>query len=123
MTKNRQGNRPDRRILPAGTLSVEALRHMAETARYGGAAYHKLRPGDYGFDPPVSPRPSKAVCDDKRIVLRDEAETLLRQGIRKGMISRPAPGQLPKYVWTVDGNGDVYEAKTKPGQETVYHGY
>ena len=39
------------------------------------------------------------------------------------MISRVESGQLPKYIWAVDEFDEVYEAKTKPGQETDYHGY
>jgi hypothetical protein len=123
MTKSRQGTSPGRRILPANTLSDEELRRIAQATSYSATPYHKLHPGDYGFDPPVSPRPSESPCDDKRIVLRSEAAALLAQGIRKGMISRPRPGGLPKYVWAVDENGDVYEAKTKPEQKTHYHGY
>ncbi len=40
-----------------------------------------------------------------------------------GMTSPFPQGSVPKYVWAVDEHGEPYEAKTKPGQETVYHGY
>ena len=83
---------------------------------------HKLRPGDYGFVPPVNPRPTKSPCDELRPVLRAEAERLFRQGIAAGMISPPGRGGVPKYVWAVDAAGEVYEAKTKP-PDTSYHGY
>lgn len=39
-----------------------------------------------------------------------------------GMVSRLGPGGVPKYVWAVDADREVYEAKTKP-PDTVYHGY
>ena len=91
--------------------------------RYAGSGHHKLRPGNYGFVPPSNPRPSKSACDDLRPVGRDEAEDLFREGIRHGMVSRfPADG-VPKYVWAVDKDGEVYEAKTRPERETEYHGY
>jgi hypothetical protein len=122
MTK-RQSNRPDRRILPANALDPAEVKRIALDARYGGSAIHKLHPGNYGFHPPTNPRPSKPLCDDRRPIPDTEAATLMREGIRKGMISQTEPGQLPKYVWAVDEWGEVYEAKTKPGQETLYHGY
>ena len=119
----RQSNRPDRRLCPAGLLNTAELARIAATARYTGSANHKLHAGDYGFVPPSNPRASKSVCDDKRTILKAEARALFLEGIRRGMISRVESGQLPKYIWAVDEFDEVYEAKTKPGQETDYHGY
>jgi hypothetical protein len=90
--------------------------------RYEGIPHHKLHPGDYGFVPPVNPRPSKSPCDELRPLLRREAARLFRRGLMVGMVSRLGPDGVPKYVWAVDGDGEVYEAKTKP-PHTVYHGY
>ncbi len=39
------------------------------------------------------------------------------------MVSSIGVSGIPKYVWAVDANGEVYEAKAKPGLETSYHGY
>jgi len=119
----RQSNRPDRRICPIGLLTTAELLRIAATARYVGSPNHKLRAGDYGFVPPSNPRASKSLCDDKRALLKSEARDLMMEGIRRGMISRVEPGQFPKYIWAVDNSGEVFEAKTKPGQETDYHGY
>jgi hypothetical protein len=119
----RQSNRPDRRIVPFDTLNTDELARIASEAQYGGSSYHKLHPGDYGFVPPSNPRPSKSPCDDRRPILKQEAAKLLLDGIQRGMVSRFGPGQLPKYIWAVDGDGEVYEAKTRPGQENAYHGY
>lgn len=119
----RQSNRPDRRLVPVNSYTAAALGELAKSISYGGSANHKLHPGDYNFNPPSNPRASKAVCDDLRPVRKAEAARLFRQGVLCGMISTFAPGANPKYVWTVDTNGEVYEAKAKPRQETVYHGY
>lgn len=119
----RQGNRPDRRIEARDAFSDSILQNIAARMRYEGSGHHKLRPGDYHFSPPTSPRPSKSVCDDLRTVLLAEASQLFRTGIAKGMISKPGPDGLPKYVWAVDADGQAYEAKqggTRPGD---YHGY
>jgi hypothetical protein len=119
----RQSNRKDRRIASVETLTKAELDRVIETARYVGINIHKLHPGDYGFVPPVNPRPTKGVCDDLRIILMKEAAELMRDGIRRGMVSQFEPDQLPKYIWAIDGDGEVYEAKTKPGQDRDYHGY
>jgi hypothetical protein len=119
----RQSNRPDRRIAPAAASTQLDRDRIKASTKYVGMATHKRHPGDYGFNPPVSPRPSKSLCDDVRTILRNEATRLFHQGIAKGMVSKYVPGGLPKYIWSVDGDGYVYEAKAKPDQEAVYHGY
>jgi len=53
----------------------------------------------------------------------EEARRLFETGISRGMISEPDKNGIPKYVWALDGNGEVYEAKTAPGQNEPYHGY
>lgn len=39
------------------------------------------------------------------------------------MVSAFPDGGVPKYVWSVDDEGEVYEAKTRPEHEVAYHGY
>jgi len=58
---------------------------------------------------------------DKPIKLSD-AKSLLEAGIRAGMVSDLSDG-LPKYIWSVDVDGVVYEAKTDPNGHGSYHGY
>jgi hypothetical protein len=120
--RKREGNRPDRRLIAQGTVSAQALFDLAKRLRYEGSGLHKLRPGDYGFVPSINPRPTKSVCDDLRSILLAEAKQLLRKGILSEMVSKFDPGGSPKYVWVVDSDGEVYEAKTKPS-DVVYHGY
>lgn len=119
----RESNRPDRRFLASDQTSSADRDTIKGRVTYGGSAIHKLHPGNYGFEPPQNPRPSKSPCDLKRTVLLEEAETLLSDGIDRGMFSRPTESGLPKYIWSVDEDGEVYEAKAKSDQETVYHGY
>ena len=72
--------------------------------------------------PPTSPRPNKFLCDGKRIVKKEEAEKLFLQGLSRGMVSHYAENSFPKYVWAVDRDGKVYEAKVgEDGRR--YHGY
>jgi hypothetical protein len=113
---------PDRRIAPTGRISATDLGALANRLTYGGSSYHKLRANDYGLTPPSSPRPHKSPCDDVRDVPKAEARRLLREGLRRGMVSALARGGVPKYVWAVARDGLVFEAKTHP-PDTVYHGY
>jgi hypothetical protein len=87
---------------------------------YAGSGLHKLHPGDYGFHPAVNPRPWKSVCDGKRPILKAEASEMLREGALRGFFSDFTDDGKPKYVWAVDGDGEVYEAKI---DRDGYHGY
>ena len=118
----RQGNNPKRRIIPRDALDPEDLGHLAGEARYVGSAHHKSKLADYGFTPPANPRPNKSLCDGRRIVRKGEAEKLFLQGLSRGMVSRYPKNGFPKYVWAVDQDGEVYEAKVgEDGRR--YHGY
>lgn len=116
----RQGNSPKRRIVAANSIANDALEALATRLVYAGSANHKRHPGDYGFHPPSNPRPWKSVCDARRPLLLAEAKDLLVSGVLKGMISSPDADGVPKYVWSVDGDGVPYESKIGNGG---YHGY
>lgn len=118
----RQGNNPKRRIVLRGTLDSKDLHHLASEVFYLGSPHHKRNPADYGFQPPVSPRPHKPLCDVKRVVKQEEAETFFRESINRGLVSTHSESRFPKYVWAVDGNGEAYEAKLGHDGHS-YHGY
>jgi hypothetical protein len=120
MTRARQGNNPKRRIAPPDCLDIVARQALADRLVYVGSGHHKRRPADYGFQPPVSPRPWKSVCDGRRVIPKDEAILLFRTGIVNGMFSNLSDDRTPKYVWAVDAEGEAYEAKI--GSDG-YHGY
>jgi hypothetical protein len=120
MTYRRQGNDPKRRIAAPDRLDPQKRHALASRLTYVGSGHHKLRPGNYGFQPPVNPRPWKSVCDGRRPISKEEAAALLRAGIANGMFSNFADNGTPKYVWAVDAEGEVYEAKL--GSDG-YHGY
>ncbi|MBV8055694.1 MAG: hypothetical protein JOZ29_00500 [Deltaproteobacteria bacterium] len=120
--KARQGSDPKRRIAPSGRLDPAGRERLAAKLTYVGSALHKTKPGDYGFLPPVNPRPWKSICDGVRVVLLPEARDLFRRGILSGMFSNFPEDGAPKYVWAVDGEGEAYEAKISPGTYD-YKGY
>lgn len=47
---------------------------------------------------------------------------MFRRGILMGMFSSFPRDGIPKYVWSVDDTGEVYEAKLSPGTSD-YKGY
>ena len=51
------------------------------------------------------------------------AKAMLCKGILYGMFSDFFFGEHPKFVWCVDSDGEVYEAKTDGVTPGVYHGY
>ena len=120
MPRTQQPNNPKRRIAPPGQLSAAEQADLLARARYVGSALHKHKAADYGFHPPGNPRPHKSLCDDLRIIRRQEAAQLMANGIRLGMISACPAGQLPKFIWSVDQDGEAYEAKI---DRNGYHGY
>jgi hypothetical protein len=121
-TSKRKGSDPRRRLAVADKFGAEARDALAQRLVYVGSALHKSKPGDYGFRPPVNPRPWKSICDGLRVVLLAEARDLLRRGILRGMFSDVSADEIPKYVWTVDPDGEAYEIKIIPGTNE-YKGY
>jgi hypothetical protein len=116
---------PKRKLLtPAQAQArAEELGGLAERARYGGNPEHKKNPGDFGLTPPADPRQGKSLCDVAKLFKREEAEMLLRDGLRRGLVSDRMDGEWPKNVWSVTSDGFAMEAQIEnPGLGT-YHGY
>ena len=120
--RERSGHDPKRRIAAVGRLDPPGCEALAARLSYTGSALHKTKPGDYGFQPPVNPRPWKSICDGLRVILLPEAQSLFKRGIQLGMFSDFPEGGSPKYVWCVDDQGEAYEAKVSPGTNK-YKGY
>ena len=120
--KKRPGNNPKRRIIRRDKIDRNLLSKIVENACYVGNARHKSKPADYGFTPPVNPRPKKSLCDANRIVRNEQAQALFFEGLRRGMISSHFVHNIPKYIWSIDESGKVYEAEIS-GNSSEYDGY
>ena len=118
----RQGNNPKRRITRTAGIDRNHLEWLRRNARYSGSPHHKRVAADYGFDRPTAPRPNKSLCDGFRSISISEATGLFRGAVIRGMIRTHRLGRFPKYVWAVDVDNRVYEAKLEHGSDT-YHGY
>lgn len=73
--------------------------------------------------PPAAPRPDKTLCDRVEVFREQEAVNLLREGIRKGLISERRDGEFPRNVWAVTEDGSPVEAQLQNREQGIYHGY
>lgn len=117
----RQGNNPKRRVVPFEEIDKGILDQLLSSTKYVGSGHHKRYPLDYGFER-TNPIPTKSLCDMHKPLKLGDAKSLLEAGIKKGMVS-DLSGGLPKYIWSVDSDGIVYEAKTDQNARGSYHGY
>jgi hypothetical protein len=118
----RPGNNPKRRVAEADLMTAHDRAKLAEQVRYRGSGHHKRSPADYGLER-TNPRPTKSLCDLVKVVTYDEAKSLIKKGVLNGVFSDFRLGVYPKFVWCVDDDGEVYEAKTDNGAPGIYHGY
>ncbi|WAC72674.1 hypothetical protein OU995_24590 [Roseateles sp. SL47] len=116
---------PKRRLLAPEQAQTRAkeLQDLADRARYGGNPEHKKNPGDFGLTPPSDPRQGKSLCDVAKVFKRAEAEALLRNGLRRGLVSDRMDGEWPKNVWSVTSDGIPMEAQIENPVLGIYHGY
>ena len=101
----------------------DALEDLAARVRYGGNPEHKRNPGDFGLTPPARPRADKSKCDWAGIVERAVALRLLREGIRRGLVSEQRRGGYPQNVWALTNDGYPLEAQLENSVSGAYHGY
>lgn len=103
---------------------LDGLVQLAGKVSYGGNPEHKKNPGDFKLDPPSQPRQGKSLCDEVDIFSRSEALRLLREGMRRGLVSRQERGDgWPQNIWAVTNNGRPLEAMLENPAQGVYHGY
>lgn len=107
----------DREVVP------EQLATLRKLVSYGGNAEHKKNPGDFGLSPPYGPRRGKTLCDGVRIFHRAVALKLLREGIRRGLVSEQKRGDFPQNIWAVTTDGVPLEAALDNQLAGSYHGY
>lgn len=104
-------------------VESEYLQLLADCVKYGGNPEQKRNPGDFGLIPPAQPRADKTLCDMAGIFSKRTATKLLRDGIKKGLISEREQNGYPQNIWAVTGEGMPLEAQLENAQTGVYHGY
>ena len=120
-----RGGKPVREIgiSPMDHFPQATREWWAEHFRYQAAAYHKRNPANYGLPQGPDPRPDKTWCDLDRIVYKEEAVSLVRDGLCLGLVSPSLDGEWPRRVWAVGPDRQVYEAQLTNKELGTYHGY
>jgi hypothetical protein len=101
----------------------EDLVRWRDFVSYGGNSEHKRNPGDFDLTPPSNPRPDKTLCDGAAISSRAEALRLLREGIRRGLVSVQMRNGFPQNIWAVTEAGIPLEGQLENPGNGTYHGY
>lgn len=117
----REGSNPNRRLRAPHIDDGDRLERLAKAISYVGRGHHKRNPADYGFER-TSPRPTKSLCDKNGVIKLEQATSMLHQGAVQGLVSILCYGEYPKFVWFVDHNYCVYEAKIDENSPGKYHG-
>jgi hypothetical protein len=119
----RRAFNPKRRVCDEieARTRLEALNDAGAVPSYGRNPEHKRNPGDFGLDPPSSPRLGKTLCDAVRIYTRAKARALLLAGLSRGLFSVQSRGLWPQNVWVVTDEGEPLEAQLE--SDGRYHGY
>ena len=125
MPIRRKAFNPKRRICDEteARVRLEALSQAHLVPSYGGNPEHKRNPGDFGLDPPSSPRMGKTLCDTVHIYTRSKALKLLSAGFSRGIFSVQSRGLWPQNVWAVTDEGEPLEAQLENTGDGRYHGY
>ncbi|BBL73894.1 hypothetical protein [Methylomagnum ishizawai] len=108
--------------MPLDEQTLNRLKQLAEVVRYGGNPEHKRNPGDFGLNPPSNPRQAKTLCDEVEVFKRTQALTLLRKGLRRGLVSVQERNGWPQNIWAV-AKGRALQAMLENAEQGAYHGY
>ena len=111
------------RPMPHDEYERHLLAELAERVRYGGNPQHKSNPGDFDLTPPSQARQFKTLCDRAGVFKRSEGLALLREGVRRGLISDRTTNGWPKNIWAVSASGEPVEAILENPDRGTYHGY
>ena len=118
---------PKRKIRVCTTQDREYLSRLCAIVGYGGNPQHKKNPGDFGLKPPCDPRPTKSLCDTVSVFRKEAALELLREGVRRGLVSESERNGFPQNIWSVielrDGNAVPLESQLENPEKGTYHGY
>ena len=112
-------------IAGKGTVASARLRVLSGQVTYRGNPKHKLHPNlkHPGIEP--GGNRSRSVCDKVKSLdlSQKEASALLKEGVRKGLVSATSTKKFPNFIWAVSSRGQPYEAKQSKDKAGEYYGY
>ena len=112
-----------RKICPPEQRADVDLVALSKRVNYCGNPAHKRNPGDFGLTPPSGPRSGKSLCDTAEIFEQVVASELLRQGVKRGLISKQFHSEWPQNIWAISDDGIPLEAQLENRVTGAYHGY
>ena len=123
--KPRRTVNPKRKLrpVPQSAEALAELQALGANASYGGNPEHKRNPGDFGLDPAAQPRQGKSLCDRAQVSSREVALGLIKDGLRRGLVSVQVRNGWPQNVWAVAPNGVSVEGMLENAETGAYHGY
>jgi hypothetical protein len=113
---------PKREIADPSPPATE-LNALGARIGYGGNPEHKRNRGDFGLVPPSAPRPDKTLCDATGIFTQAAALAALREGLRRGLLSRAHRNSFPQNIWSMTADGILLEFQLENREMGTYHGY
>ncbi len=119
----RRPNRFNYKRLVDHDVAEAELAYWREQVTYGGNPEHKRNPGDFGLTPPATPRPDKSLCDEIEVYRRTEALELLKEGIKRGLVSVQRSNGFPQNIWSMTADRVPLEAQLENRELGSYHGY
>ena len=107
-----------RAIAREGTVDPARLRELSGQVTYRGNPKHKLNPSP--SHPGIKPggNLSRSVCDHDATLdrSRNDASELLKEGVRKGLVSATSTKKFPNFIWAkssiVVANGLLLSPRT-----------
>ena len=105
------------------TLFRGSVVSLGDRVVYCGNPVHKRNPGDFGLSPPAGPRPGKSLCDTAALFEKAVAGELLKEGVRRGLVSLQSNNGWPQNIWAITDDGVALEAQLENRETGAYHGY
>jgi hypothetical protein len=119
--KNRTTFNPKRRI--RGYVEQIWIDELLLSIKYGGGNPEHKRSKQSPDVESFSARPYKSQCHEAKVYSLSEAQTLLLEGVRLGLISQQTRGTFPQNVWAVTPEGVPLEGQLENQVQATYHGY
>ena len=120
------GRRPPRRV---SFNTKRKIRHdcgpdepamLARRVRCTGDPEHRSDPGDFDLTPRMAPRPYRTPCNEVGINRTKAALNLMKEGIRRGLMSEQQRGGFPQNTWAVTEDGFPLEAQLENQSQGAY---
>lgn len=121
LVQRKAGHNLKRRIRQS--VEPDYLQKLVDLVKYGGNPEHKKNPGDFGLMPPSQTRADKSLCDIVGIFSKKEATRLLKDGVKRGLVSEQMRNGYPQNIWAVTNGGWPLEAQLENAETGTYHGY